>query len=76
MSTMFKKRFTGTRLSPEEAKRQGQAATLAWQVLKAPGAAVAFLNTHDEGLGGRPIDIAVASDSGLAAVQEAITARG
>ena len=75
MSTMFKKRFAGPRLSPEEAKRQGKAATLAWEKLKAPGAAVAFLNSHDEVLGGRPIDIAVASDAGLTAVQEAIAAR-
>jgi len=75
VSTMFKKRFTGVRLSPEEAKRQGQAATLAWQVIKVPGGAVAFLNTHDDALGGRPIDIAVASDEGLATVEAAIRAK-
>lgn len=75
MSTQFRKRFDGPRLSVEEAARQGRVARLAWEKMPAAGAAVAFLNTHDEGLGGRPIDLAVASDAGLRAVEEAIAAR-
>ena len=36
---------------------------------------VAFLNTHDEALGGRPLDLAVASAEGLVAVEQAMAAR-
>ncbi|WP_168355974.1 antitoxin Xre/MbcA/ParS toxin-binding domain-containing protein [Sphingomonas gei] len=75
MNKQFRKRFDSPRLSAEEAARQGRAAQLAWEKMPEPGAAVAFLNTHDEGLGGRPIDLAVASDAGLRAVEEAIAAR-
>ncbi len=76
MNTQFRKRFDGPRLSAEEAARQGRVARLAWEKLPQAGAAVAFLNTHDEALGGRPIDLAVASDAGLKAVEEALAARG
>ena len=38
------------------------------------GAAMGFLNTHDDRLGARPIDLAVASATGLASVEQAIAA--
>ncbi len=76
LSTQFRKRFDGPRLSAEEAARQGRAARLAWERMPEKGEAVVFLNAHDAGLGGRPIDLAVASDAGLRAVEEAIAARG
>ena len=75
MRNQFRKQFTTVKLSPEEAQRQGRAAQLAWEAWPAPGAAVAFLNAHDESLGGRPIDLAVQSAEGLLAVEQAITAR-
>ena len=62
------------RLTPDEAARQGTAATLAWSAFKDRDRVVAFLNGHDEALGGRPIDLAVASDAGLAIVTDAIKA--
>jgi hypothetical protein len=71
----FRKRFDTVRLTSEAAARQGRAARLAWEHMPEPGAAVAFLNTHDEALGGRPIDLAVASAAGLLAVEEALVAR-
>ncbi|MFA5970035.1 MAG: antitoxin Xre/MbcA/ParS toxin-binding domain-containing protein [Sphingomonas sp.] len=74
MNKPFRNRFAAPRLSPEQAKRQGRAAQLAWEVMPEPGAAVAFLNAHHDGLGGRPIDLAVASDEGLMAVEEMIAA--
>jgi hypothetical protein len=36
-------------------------------------AAVSFLNQHHSDLGGRPLDIATASDAGLSAVEAALT---
>lgn len=75
MRAPFKKRNDGLRLSPEQAERQGRASRLAVEVLKRPEAVIAFLNTHDDSLGGRPIDLAVASDAGLSAVEEALAGR-
>lgn len=60
------------RLTPEEAVRQGAAARHAWSAFEDRDRVVAFLNRHDEALGGRPIDVAIASDAGLAAVEQAI----
>lgn len=57
------------RLTADQAKRQGTAARLAWETLPNAGAAVAFLNTFNQQLGGRPIDLAVTSDAGLQAVE-------
>lgn len=75
MRKNFRNKFNAPRLSAEEAERQGIAAKTAWAAFPEPGAAVAFLNSHDEALGGRPIDLAIASPSGLQAVEEAIAAR-
>ena len=69
MNNSFRKRSDKPRLSSEEAARQGRVARLAWEKMPEPGAAVAFLNAHYDALGGRPIDLAVASDAGLAAVE-------
>jgi hypothetical protein len=71
----FRKRFDTVRLSPDAAARQGKAATAAFLALKDRDAMIAFLNTHDDALGGRPIDLAVESDEGLQAVEAALAAR-
>ncbi|MES2989702.1 MAG: antitoxin Xre/MbcA/ParS toxin-binding domain-containing protein [Pseudomonadota bacterium] len=71
----FRKRFDTVRLSPEAAARQGKAATAAFLALKDRDAMKDFLNTHDDALGGRPIDLAVESDEGLKAVEAALAAR-
>ena len=70
----FKKRFDRPRLSTEQAARQGGAARLACERMPQSGAAVAFLNTHYDALGGHPIELAVASEVGLRAVEAAIAA--
>lgn len=72
MNRQIRKRLDHTRLSYEEAARQGRAARLAWEQIPQAGAAVAFLNTYDDALGGRPIDLAIASERGLRAVEGAI----
>ena len=71
----FRRRFDAVRLTPEQATRQGEAATAAWLAFKDRDAMVAFLNTHDDALGGRPIDLAVESVEGLATVKQALAAR-
>lgn len=72
MKPNFRKSSTGPRLTAQEAARQGRVSRLAFEALRAPGAAVAFLNQHDDALGGRPIDLAVASADGLARVESTI----
>lgn len=67
----FRKAWVGKVLSRDEGVRQGVAAKSAFTALGADGAR-AFLNTHHSGLRGRPLDLAVASDAGLKAVQSAI----
>ncbi|NML04972.1 hypothetical protein [Sphingomonas sp. G-3-2-10] len=66
----FRRRFDGVRLAPDAAARQGKAATLAWERFRDNAAVIAYLNTHDDALGGRPIDLAVASEEGLLAVKQ------
>lgn len=74
MNNRFKKRFTGPLLSQEQADRQGRASTLAFLAL-GQADAIAFLNGHDDSLGGRPLDVAIGSADGLAAVEQAIERR-
>ena len=51
------------RLPPADARRQGEITQLAFLLLGRE-AAIAFLNTAHAGLGGRPLDLAIASDEG------------
>lgn len=71
----FRAKFNAVKLSPEQADRQGQVARSAWTALGSRDAVVAFLNNHDEALGGRPLDLAVGSAEGLVAVEQAMAAR-
>lgn len=66
----FRRPFNAPRLDPEAAVRQGKVANLAFEKFKDFAKVKEFMNTHDDTLGGRPIDLAVASAEGLAAVQE------
>lgn len=75
MNRPFAKRFNAPRLSAEEADRQGRVSNLALKLLGAADVAIAFLNTHDEALGGRPIDLAIKSEEGLDAVRQVLDAR-
>lgn len=74
MNRPFSRRANTPRLTPEEAARQGKASWLAFDIL-GQADAIAFLNTHDDALGGRPIDLAVAGPEGLAAIEQALAAR-
>jgi uncharacterized protein (DUF2384 family) len=72
MKPQFQKRSTQPRLSADEAARQGRVSSLAFAALRQPQAVIAFLNTYDETLGGRPIDLAIASPEGLRSVESAL----
>jgi uncharacterized protein (DUF2384 family) len=61
-------------LSPDQTKRQGRAVRIAHAALGSVEAVRAFLNGHHAKLEGRPIDLAGASEAGLAAVEAAIMA--
>lgn len=71
----FRKSFNAPRLTREEADRQGRLSRVAWDAWGDRDRVVAFLNGHDEALGGRPIDLAIGSDEGLVAVERAIAER-
>lgn len=77
MNDPFRKRGRkGPILSPEEGQRQSRAVRSAQAALGSVEAVRDFLNTHHEALEGRPIDLAVASEAGLAAVEAAIADEG
>jgi hypothetical protein len=65
----FRRPFNAVRLDPAAAERQGKVANLAFEKFKDFAKVKEFLNAHEDSLGGRPIDLAVASSEGLAAVQ-------
>jgi hypothetical protein len=64
----FRRPFNASRLDPAAAERQGKAASLAYDKFGDFAQTKEFLNAQNEALGGRPIDLAVASPEGLAVV--------
>lgn len=75
MNDPFRRRGRkGPTLSADEGKRQGRAVRSAQAALGSVDAVRTFLNSHHATLDGRPIDLAVASEAGLAAVEAAISA--
>ena len=71
MSFTFRRAFGDPVLSLAAADRQGRVVKAALAALGSADAR-AFLNAHHQGLRGRPLDLAVASDSGLTAVEAAL----
>jgi len=59
-------------LSRDQGARQGRVVRAAHGALGEVEAVRMFLNSHHDGLAGRPIDLAVASEEGLARVEAAI----
>jgi uncharacterized protein (DUF2384 family) len=74
MMKTFGRRNGQPKLSTSEAARQGRAVRMAIDMLGST-AAMDFLNSFDPALEGRPIDLAVGSDEGLAAVKALLAAR-
>lgn len=72
MSLRFKKAPTVIR-SHAQCMREGRAVRAALATLDSTRAQ-AFLNTHHAGLSGRPLDLALASQAGLDAVEAVLRA--
>lgn len=70
---MFRPARVASRLSGDEAEREGRIVRIAFARLGTEAARV-FLNTPHEALGGRPLDLATSSGEGAAAVEQAIAA--
>lgn len=75
VNSAFSRRPSGVRLSAEQADRQGRISRSALAALP-PAEAIAFLNAHDEALGGVRLDIAVKSAEGFASVERALMEQG
>jgi len=72
MKPKFRKAFSAPALSPAEQVRQGRIVKVAHSAFVDTAVVRSFLNTHHDGLRGRPLDLATRSDSGLYAVEAAI----
>lgn len=73
MNDPFRKRGRkGPILTQDEGERQGRAVRAAQAALGSVEAVRDFLNSHHHSLDARPIDLAIASEAGLAAVEAAI----
>jgi uncharacterized protein (DUF2384 family) len=70
----FNRRRDQPRLSPEQASRQGRAVSFALQSFPVAAEAMDYLNSDQDGLG-RPLDLAIESAAGLAAVEQALARR-
>jgi hypothetical protein len=68
----FRKRPGLTYLSREERVRQGRIVNVAQAALADFASVRTFLNSHNEQLGGRPIDVAIASAAGFDAAEAAV----
>jgi uncharacterized protein (DUF2384 family) len=75
MRTPFKKKPKASPLSDEARVRQGRVVKAAQAALPSTESALAFLNSHQGLLGGRPLDLAIASDAGLLRVEQYVAAR-
>ena len=62
------------RLTPAASRRQGETTRMAMMLLGRE-AAIEFMNAHHDDLGGRPIDLAIASDEGRSRVELALSER-
>ena len=69
MNIYKRTRFDGTPLSPEQAARQGRIVRAAQLAFGGTEAVLAFLNTHHRELGGRPLDLATASNDGFERIE-------
>ena len=65
----FRRKARDPLLSEEHIRRQSQITHLAFTQLGSRDEAVAFLNTHNEPLGGRPLDRAMSGAEGYAEVE-------
>ena len=60
------------RFTPDQSRRQNELMRGAWESLKTKEAVIAFLNTHNDALGGEPLTLALASEEGLRFAERAL----
>ena len=65
----FRKRVPAARPAPEQLRRQDALLKCAWSTLRESAPVIAFLNSHNEQLGGQPLHLALESDEGLRRVE-------
>ena len=65
----FRKRAPAIRPSLEQLRRQDALLQCAWRSLGDASSVIAFLNTHNDSLGGQPLHVALESDEGLLRVE-------
>jgi hypothetical protein len=65
----FRRKIPSTLPTPEQLRRQDAVLRCAWTNLGESGPVIAFLNTHNELLGGQPLYLALESDEGLLRVE-------
>jgi hypothetical protein len=68
----FRKYAPPSSLSPEQCRRQTEVLRAACDKLFPRGTAIAFLNSHNAKLGGKPLQLALDSDDGLLRVEQLI----
>ena len=62
------RRVARTRMPEDQGRRQAEVMTAAWNKMRDTAQVKAFLNEADDSLGGTPLEVAMASDEGLARV--------
>jgi hypothetical protein len=72
VNNVFRRTVRRPAVSREVAARQVRLLKATQAALVTPDATREFLNNVHKGLGGRPLDIALESDAGLLAVEQAI----
>ena len=65
----FRRKVSATPPTKEQLRRQDSVLRCAWRSLGGSGPVIAFLNTHNEQLGGQPLFLALESDEGLLRVE-------
>jgi len=65
----FRRRSDVPKLAPDQVRRQNDVLQSVWRQFKAPGPVIAFLNSRNEQLQGKPLQIALSSEEGLQKVE-------
>jgi hypothetical protein len=68
----FRRSGPAVRFTPDQSRRQNELIRDAWESLKTKEAVIAFLNTHNEALGGQPLGMALASEEGFRVAERAL----
>ena len=68
----FRRSGPVVRFTRDQARRQNELIRGAWDSLKTKEAVIAFLNSHNDALGGEPLSLALGSEEGLLAAERAL----